>query len=334
MDKFGNTEMLMAGEGISARPLKSRETPPVIPTATWQGERKGASDHKRATISIMNVYEADLPFPEGTEITDLRIIQVVQKPWCSTMKHRKTMGYSRGGMARMILGTVPVEKDGSAYFEAPVECEIYFQALDSQGMAVQSMRTATYVHPGEQLSCIGCHEDRISAPPMTAAPMAMKRPPSKIIPEKVPGAAPFSFARLVQPVLENSCLPCHNKEEKGFRSSNYADLEEFAFYFDGDGGSRGLLPKHGGYRTTPGRFGARESRMGKALLNDTHQKAMQAGDISPDDFHRIVLWLDANSMELGSYHDDEAQREGKVIWPVLEVDPANPSGVEHDRPLF
>ena len=74
--------------------------------------------------------------------------------------------------------------------------------------------------------------------------------------------------------------------------------------------------------------------MGKALLNDTHQKAMQAGDISPDDFHRIVLWLDANSMELGSYHDDEAQRAGKVIWPVLEADPANPTGVEHDRPLF
>ncbi|HAR67710.1 MAG TPA: hypothetical protein DCR55_16100 [Lentisphaeria bacterium] len=333
MDKFGNTEMLMAGQGLSARPLKSRETPPEIPTATWQGERKGASDHKRATISIMNIYESDLPFPEGTEITDLRIIQVVQKPWSSDIIHRKTMGYSFGGMGRMILGTVPVELDGSAYFEAPVEREIYFQALDSQGMAVQSMRSATYVHPGEQLSCIGCHEEKTRAPSITAAPMAMMRPPSKITPEKVPGAAPFSFARLVQPVLDNSCLPCHHKEGKGFQSSRYADLKEFAFYFDADGGSLGLHPKHGGYRTTPGRFGARESRMGKALLNDTHQKAMQAGDISPDDFHRVVLWLDANSMELGSYHDDEAQRAGKVIWPVLEADPANPTGVEHDRPL-
>lgn len=331
MDKFGNTEMLMAGEGISARPLTSRKKPPEIPAATWQGERKGKADHKRATISIMNIYESDLPWPEDTEITALRIIQVVQKPWSSDIVHRKTMGYSYGGMARMVLGTVPVEKDGSVYFEAPVEREIYFQALDSQGMAVQSMRSATYVHPGEQLTCIGCHEDKWRAPTIAPTPLAMRRPPSKINPEKVPGAAPFSFARLAQPVLKNSCVPCHNKEEKGFRSSDYSDLEDYAFYFDGDGGTNGLKPKHGGYRTIPGRFGARESRMGKALLNDTHQKAMQAGNISQDDFHRLVLWLDANSMELGSYHDDEAQRAGKVIWPVLEADSANPTGVEHDR---
>ena len=63
-----------------------------------------------------------------------------------------------------MLGTVPVEADGSAYFEAPAGKAIYFQALDEQGMAVQSMRSATYVHPGEQLTCQGCHERKHDPP--------------------------------------------------------------------------------------------------------------------------------------------------------------------------
>ena len=55
--------------------------------------------------------------------------------------------------ARMSLGTVPVEEDGSVYFKAPVKKTISFQLLDETGMAVQLMRSATYVHPGEQMSC-------------------------------------------------------------------------------------------------------------------------------------------------------------------------------------
>jgi len=46
---------------------------------------------------------------------------------------------------------VPVEADGSAYFEAPVRNPIYFHAIDQHGTAVQSMRSETYVHHGEQL---------------------------------------------------------------------------------------------------------------------------------------------------------------------------------------
>jgi len=45
---------------------------------------------------------------------------------------------------RVAIIAVPVEADGSAYFEAPVGKPIYFQALDGQGMAVQSMRSVTW----------------------------------------------------------------------------------------------------------------------------------------------------------------------------------------------
>ncbi|MGD0898718.1 MAG: hypothetical protein ABR915_12850 [Thermoguttaceae bacterium] len=327
LDKFGNMEVLASGwkAGGSARPFKSRAVPPNIPLGTWQGERSSLASHRRATISVMNVYESDLPWPPATKITALRIMALVQKPWCSPVHHHATMGYSSGTLPRLVLGTVPVEEDGSAFFEAPVGQEIFLQALDQEGLAIQSMRSGTFVHPGEQLSCVGCHVDKWTAPKLTGAPIAMRRPPSVIKPD-VDGSCPLTFARLVQPVIQNTCLPCHAKEKKGLRRMEYKDLRAYAFYFDASGDYFGLLPKHGGYRTIPGRFGARESPLGKTLLS-THRKR-----VTPEELHRITLWLDCNSQELGVYHDDQEQREGKVVWPVIESDPKNPTAVESAFP--
>ncbi|MFW6303046.1 MAG: hypothetical protein ACOC2L_00370, partial [Candidatus Sumerlaeota bacterium] len=59
-----------------------------------------------------------------------------------------------------VIGTVPVEEDGSAYFEAPAAMDIYFQALDKNHVAVQRMRTHFELGRGENRSCLGCHETR------------------------------------------------------------------------------------------------------------------------------------------------------------------------------
>jgi hypothetical protein len=56
---------------------------------------------------------------------------------------------------KIVLGTTPVEEDGSVHCLAPIEKGIYFQLLDQDGLAVQSMLSVTYVHSGERLSCIG-----------------------------------------------------------------------------------------------------------------------------------------------------------------------------------
>ena len=111
--------------------------------------------------------------------------------------------------ARAILGTVPVEKDGSAHFLMPAGMEVYFQALDAEGFAVQSMRSGTYVHAGKHLSCQGCHEPKRQVhAQFPAMPLAFRRPPSKIRPD-VSGTRPFSFLKLVQPVLDAHCVDCH-----------------------------------------------------------------------------------------------------------------------------
>jgi len=328
LDRFGNRDVLWKGDALFAIPRKPRPQPPVIPTATFQGERANHPGHKKATITVMNVYESDFAWPKGTRISALRIVQIFPRPWSSPFNN-VGRNYMNGAINRMALGTVPVEADGSAYFEAPVECEIYFQALDARGMAVQSMRSGTYVHPGENLTCIGCHEEKGKAMPQLPPRLALQRPPSPIRPE-VGGLEPASYYRLAKPVLASKCMGCHRKEGKGLQTTDYAALEPYAFYFHGSGG--GHLPQHGGYRSTAGRFGARESKLGKALLDERHQARLKEGKFTEEDVRRICLWLDLNSVELGSSsidpEDQARQRRGEVVWPKIDFDIDNRTRVE------
>ena len=106
--------------------------------------------------------------------------------------------------ARAILGTVPVEPDGSARFRVPAGKPILFQAIDVDGFAYQTMRTISYFQPGERAACGGCHENRMAAPVGPRSVMAMRRPPSAIDPGPL-GGQPFSYPRFVQPVLDRQC---------------------------------------------------------------------------------------------------------------------------------
>jgi hypothetical protein len=350
LDAFGNRELLsdcnLAGGGyyLAARPLRARPLPPVIPTATFQGERAGLPEHKRATILVTDVRRADRPWPAEVKIKRLRIIQVFPRPWESPNVEQPFTGWSEGGICRASLGTVPVEEDGSVYCEAPVNKGLLFQLLDEKGMAVQTMRSLTYVHPGEQLSCVGCHEDKWEAihPPATL-PLAIRRPPSPLEPE-VGGAAPVNFG-LVRPVFQKSCIPCHQEKGEPPFSFEYnlpapafpdpkgkCRLSDYCYWFDASNNNDGLGP-YGGYRSTPLKFGFARSRLGKALLT-TH-----ADRVKTEDLRRIMLWLDLNAMRLGTPTlDADEQRaqetgEGSYRWPP-EMDLNNPTGVERDRPVL
>jgi hypothetical protein len=338
LDKFGNREVIYSGfpipnvsglRTVSPMPFRVRRKPPVLPTGTWQGERE-KSEVPRATISVMNVYESDFEWPENTKIRALRIIQHVPKPWSSPVTNKPRLGYAQSPTGRVVLGTVPVEADGSAYFEAPVEKLIYFQALDEHGLAVQSMRSGTYVHPGEQLSCVGCHEDKWKVPELAAQPLATQRPPSKITPE-VGGVEPVNFYRLVRPVFEKHCISCH--EERNQKPDfSYDSLEPYAFYFHADGGSNHMSWLHGGSRSIAGKFGAAWSSLYKGgYLGKSHYNV----NLTKDELRRITLWLDTNSLEMPSFsldkHVQAKARQGELVWPILDVDPMNPQGIERAR---
>ena len=116
--------------------------------------------------------------------------------------------------AKHVYGTVPVEPDGSAHFRVPAERPVYFQALDGDYNEIQRMRSYIHLKPGEQLSCIGCHEHRQTAPPSAGAsrPLALTREPSAIQPPPF-GAGAFSYQELVQPIFNQRCVDCHGADD-------------------------------------------------------------------------------------------------------------------------
>jgi mono/diheme cytochrome c family protein len=113
-----------------------------------------------------------------------------------------------------MVGTVPVEADGSVQFEAPAEALLYFQALDAQGRAVQTMRSGTYLQPGAKVTCLGCHEPKHQSPPLNPqAPLALRQPVRQL--KAGPsGSNPVFYPALVQTVLDRQCVSCHAKERR------------------------------------------------------------------------------------------------------------------------
>ncbi len=326
IDRFGNKELIYRDPAISCVspiPLAPRPRPPVIPDQTVQTaealERAGG-EIPQATIAVMNVYDSDFEWPKGAKVAALRVVQVLPKTTAPPNEPR--IGVAQQTNARSVLGTVPVEPDGSAYFEAPVGREIYFQALDERRLAIQSMRSGTYVHPGECLTCQGCHE-RKHRPPTDpgVVPLAMRRGPSKIAPD-VDGSHPFNYVRLVQPALDRNCVQCHAKkkaldlsgpvEGKYGWTRSYNNLAaKYGFYYHVSNGSihTGV---HGGSRTPAGQFGARASKL-LPYLGPEHYGVK----LSDEDFHRITLWLDCNSEFFGAYHNTRDQAQGLVVHPRL-----------------
>jgi len=324
-DAFGNRTLLYRDASVPAMspmPLRPRTRPPVIPTETTQTVRdKRLHGDRKATVAVMNVYDGDFQWPKGARVAALRIVQLLPKS--TPPPDQPRIGVARQSNARASLGTVPVAEDGSAYFEAPVGVPIYFQALDARGMAIQSMRSVTYVHPGERLACQGCHEPKRRQRRVGGAlPIALRRAPAIIQPD-APGSNPFSYVRLVQPVLDKHCVACHQKEKalpltgepagKHGWTRSYAGLAEaFGFFFHVYNGSI-KTGVHGGARTVPGKFGAKAAKLLHYLGPDHYGVTLPAPALN-----RITLWLDLNSEFYGAYERTEAQARGEVVEPSLE----------------
>jgi len=307
VDAFGNRELVWKDAEVACLdpiPLRPRARPPVIPPKTTQHlSDKSPGAPETATVAVMNVYESDFEWPEGTRIAALRVVQLHEK----TSWHLKDpeVGVGSESLVRGLLGEAPVEEDGSAYFEAPAGIPLYFQALDENGLAVQSMRSLTYLHPGERLTCVGCHEPKRRAmPPPPSAPMALRRPPSKLA-SPFPDANPIHFSRLIQPVLDRNCVACHVETKatgapqlgshpvgKLGWSEAYASLVPTLWAHSG---GNGIIVKNG-MRSAPGQIGAAAAPLWRLLEAGHHDLAL-----SPEDRKRLSLWLDLNSNFHGTY---------------------------------
>jgi len=228
------------------------------------------------------------------------------------------------------------------YFECPTDIEIYFQLLDQKGQAVQTMRSGTYLHPGERMSCIGCHESKQNAPSQRGTrPMAMLRPPSKLKPEPT-GSYPLTFPRLVQPVIDQHCVECHAKDSTTFPldgghlmttkkngkqikksvphgwSNAFYNLRKYGW---GKHGGNGAIKKNHKSYSIPGEIGAKASRL-LPLLEQGHYDV----DLNAEELRRITLWIDCNTNFYGAYRDMEKQTQGEIVMPKIHtVTPIQPS---------
>jgi len=319
VDRFGNKELLYRDPNISSLwpvPLRPRSQSPLVTIPPRTPELCDPDRVEQGTFFLQDVYESDPRLP-ATTIKELRIVEVLPKttpyesdPW---------LGLPRAAPGKQVLGTVPVESDGSAYFCAPAGVPLMFQALDEQGQAVQMMRSITYLQSGETISCVGCHEHRMTAPPGNRMALALQRAPSTIQPGP-DGSNPLSYPLLVQPVLDKHCVSCHNPRRadgdivltgsvQGQYTASYHALAPLVSttYWQWE---RGWRDKNSEPFTLPGHFGARGSRLTK-LLEEGHGDIQLRGE----DWDRLVTWMDANALFYGTFDpaNQKRQRRGERI---------------------
>ena len=279
-DVFDNIVLVHKSQGyalLEPIPMKSRPTPPTIP------DQVDLKKHE-ATVYISDIYTGPglAGVPRGT-IRQLRVLGY-------HFGYRGLAGPDKIGFggpweAMQVIGTVPVEKDGSASFLVPANTPMALQALDEEGKAVQLMRSWFTAMPGEQVSCIGCHEtpmDVFNSRPNIAA----TRLPRKLT-SWYGSARGFDFEREVQPVLNKYCVSCHDGSKDGI-----ADLRS-----EIDGGR--AIPKPIGY----------VSRLHPDMLAATDGKLRYspAYDVLIHYIRRVGIEDDVSLLVPGEYHANTSE---------------------------
>jgi len=279
------------------RPVFRRERERIIPGRLDTGDETG-------TLVLMDVYKGrNMGGVEPGEIKKLLVLESLPKPINFT-GGMDPLTYGGSFTLERVLGTVPVEPDGSAHIELPALRALFFVALDENDMAVKRMQSFLTVQPGEVTSCVGCHEQRTQSFVPGGDLMALARRPSPIEPyEDCPDV--FDFPRDIQPILNALCVDCHGYE-KTERGGPYAGRVALT-------GDRGPMFSHAYFTMTvrrlftdnrneaksnhlPGTLGSAASRILK-MLDGSHY------DVKATDHQKkmLRLWIELGAPYPGTY---------------------------------
>jgi hypothetical protein len=304
LDVFGN-EILLHAEGAGCfdpMPLAPRPRPPIIPSRRDFNNSDGY-------VYVQNVYQGT--HMKGVQPGSVKFLRVIESPekrfW--TDPGWNGQGVERPGMNwhdfnnKRILGTVPVEADGSASFALPSDRFVYFQLLDQRGMMIQSMRSGTMVQSGERVGCVGCHDERRTAPPALTGtlPLALKRAPSRLEGWQGPPRM-FNYRTEVQPVFDQHCVRCHDYGKDAGKKLNLAGDRGLIFNVSYVNlWTRGALTVVGGGPPEIQQaysWGSHASKLTQVLTGtNTHHDVK----LTPDELDRIVTWVDLNATYYPSY---------------------------------
>jgi formylglycine-generating enzyme required for sulfatase activity len=300
IDVFNNVTLIKEVEGaalLEPIPFRAVPRPPVIPDRARPGE-------KESTVYLSDIYSGPglKGIPRGT-VKSLRLFSY-HFNYLNTGGHA-SVGIQSGWDIKRILGTVPVEADGSASFKVPANTPISVQPLDEKGRALQLMRSWFTGMPGEVVSCVGCH-DRQNSTPVARGNIASRRAPSAIQPWYGP-PRPFAFRTEVQPVLDRHCTSCHNGSMKpNFTSdtastfftddSAYIALQSYVHRYGPE--SDYHLPR------------AMEYHASTSMLFQTLDRGHHGVKLDAESYDRLVTWADLNAPWRGSW--GECGVPGKV----------------------
>lgn len=320
-DVFGTVELVYQDAGLLGRkemsamypiPIRPRKAPPVIPeTIPEPGEEGGI-------FFVQNMHEG-LPKPMQGRARYLQIVEAHER----RLRVAPCNLYSGvGGFeTKTVLGTVPVEQDGSACFRVPAGKTVFFSVLDENYEALHTMRMTTDIKRGERKGCLGCHEPVNSTSQNTGLSLALRRAPSTITPPPW-GLQAFGFPKLVQPILDRHCIPCHDGTKgkafdlragsvgaESFVTDRYRMDDPYEFSRAYPYGSYWTLLKYikiasiFDYVKPPGTWGSRVSPL-MQLLAENHYDTK----LSENEWRILCTWIDCN----GVYLDD---------WEKYSVDP-------------
>ncbi len=309
LDRFGNMELLYRDPEIGSfypLPIRPRPMPAQVP------DRFVASTPGPGYYFVKDVYRGSEEIPRGT-IREIRIVGV--PPKVQPHMNVPPLGVSKEDPGKYVIGSVPVAEDGSAYFAVPGGVPVFFQLVDADGFAVRTMRSLTYVQPGQTLGCVGCHEGREEAPAGDLFPQAMRRPP--VFPEPGPeGSWPLRYDRMVQPVLDRHCVECHQPEAPtpaaAFDLRPEKSYDSLLQYANGD------LAKlaHERDHSLPGDCPARQSRLVAFLQSDPLHRQIP---LCVEDWTRLTTWMDTYAQRQGHFSVEQEQEleELRKWWSSL-----------------
>jgi len=318
VDVFDNMLLLKEEPGyVLFEPIPFRKTarPPVIPS-------KVDPDRKDAVMYMTDVYAGRglAGVPRGA-VRKLRLF-TYQFCYHGMGGQQNRVGLDGPWDIKRVVGTVPVDDDGSALFRVPANTPISIQPLDAEGRAIAIMRSWATAMPGETQSCIGCHERQNDAPP-TKGTTASRRRPSEIVPWYGPTRG-FSFKREVQPVLDRYCIACHNgkprKDGKKIpdlvardavhpksRNSSYDRAAHFTpSYMVLRSFVRTGTMESDMHLLEPYEFHAGTTRLVQMLDKGHHNVKLSA-----EAWDRLVTWIDLNAPAHGTWREIVGER--KVI---------------------
>ena len=274
------------------RPLRSRRRESILPSGV-------ALDEPTGRLVLSDIYEGrNVDGIRPGEVKKLLVLEQLPKP-ANFSGGQEPLTIGGTFTLQRIIGTVPVEEDGSAYMELPAARSLFFVALDENDLSVKRMQSFVTVQPGETTSCVGCHEQRTRAPHArpTNTLLAMRRPPSRPQPFR---DAPdvLDFPRDVQPILNRHCVECHrpDRREGGVDlSGDHTPLYSTAYWtmFGHDLVADGRN-KQG--NRPPRTIGTSASRLMK-LIDGSHY------DAAPSEHERTVvrLWIESGAVYPGTY---------------------------------